>query len=69
MLFKAIILIMLLAIVISMGAALFGLMKNDPDSNRTVKALTLRIALSIALLLIIMLGYLTGLLTPNTVNF
>jgi hypothetical protein len=44
-------------------------MKNDPDSNRTVKALTVRISLSIILLIFIMLGYLTGLITPNTVNF
>ncbi|MCG6887416.1 MAG: twin transmembrane helix small protein [Proteobacteria bacterium] len=69
MVFKAIILILLLAIVISMATALFGLMKNDPDSNRTVKALTVRISLSIILLIFIMLGYLTGLITPNTVNF
>ena len=69
MLFKLLILFMLLAIVVSMGTALFGLMKHDPDSNRMVKALTVRIILSIALLLIIILGYWAGLITPNKVSF
>lgn len=69
MVFKIIILVMLLAIVASMGAALFGLMKNDPGSTRTVKALTVRIVLSIALLIMIILGYWAGLITPNNVRF
>ena len=66
MLFKIIIIGLLLVILVSLGTALFSMLKNEPDSNRTVKALTVRIALSIALLILIMVGYSMGLITPHT---
>jgi hypothetical protein len=66
MLFKIIIISLLFIILISLGTALFSMMKNEPDSNRTVKALTVRIALSITLLILIMIGYSMGLITPHT---
>ena len=65
MLFKIIIVSLLLIILISLGTALFSMMKHEPDSNRTVKALTVRIALSIALLVLIMIGYSMGLIAPH----
>jgi hypothetical protein len=65
MLFKIIIISLLLIILISLGTALFSMVKNQPDSNRTVKALTVRITLSIALLILIMVGYSMGLITPH----
>jgi hypothetical protein len=66
MLFKIIIISLLLIILISLGTALFSMVKNQPESNRTVKALTVRITLSIALLILIMVGYSMGLITPHT---
>lgn len=69
MVFKAIILILLLAIIISMATALFSMLKSDPDSTRTVKALTVRVGLSIGLLIFIIIGYAAGLITPNATNF
>ena len=65
MLFKIIIISLLFIILISLGTALFSMMKNQPESNRTVKALTVRISLSIALLILIMIGYALGLITPH----
>lgn len=65
MLFKIIIIGLLLIILVSLGTALFSMLKNEPDSNRTVKALTFRISLSIALLILIMIGYSLGLITPH----
>ena len=65
MLFKIIIICLLLIILVSLGTALFSMMKNEPESNRTVKALTVRIALSIALLVLIMIGYSMGLIAPH----
>lgn len=65
MLFKIIIISLLLIILISLGTALFSMMKNQPESNRTVMALTVRITLSIALLILIMVGYSMGLITPH----
>jgi len=66
MLFKIIIISLLFIILISLGTALFSMMKNQPESNRTVKALTVRISLSIALLILIMIGYSLGLITPHS---
>ncbi len=65
MLFKIIIIGILLIILASLGTALFSMLKNEPESNRTVKALTVRIALSIALLVLILVGYSMGLITPH----
>ena len=65
MLFKIIIISLLLIILISLGTALFSMVKNQPESNRTVKALTVRITLSIALLILIMVGYSMGLIAPH----
>ncbi len=63
--FKIIIVIVLLAILASLGMGLFGIMGNREGSNRTVKALTLRIALSLALFLFLLLGFATGLISPH----
>jgi len=65
MLFKIIIIGLLLVILFSLGTALFSMLKNEPESNRTVKALTVRVALSIALLILIMVGYSMGWITPH----
>ncbi len=65
MLFKIIIIGLLLIILFSLGTALFSMLKNEPESNRTVKALTVRVALSIALLILIMVGYSMGWITPH----
>ena len=65
MLFKILIITMLVLIVGSLSTALFSMLKNDQDSERTVKALTVRIALSIGLIIVIMVGYSMDLITPN----
>jgi hypothetical protein len=65
MLTKIFILLTLSAILISMGSALLFLVKDKGQSNRTVKALSVRIALSVALFALLMLGIATGLITPH----
>jgi hypothetical protein len=65
MLVKILIIIMLLLIAGSLFSALYYLMKGD-TSERTVKALTWRISLSLALFLLLMLGFYTGIIGhPN----
>lgn len=65
MLVKILIIIMLLLIAGSLFSALFYLMKGDA-TDRTVKALTWRISLSLALFLLLMLGFYTGIIGhPN----
>lgn len=47
-------------ILISLGSALFYLMRDHGQSKRTVKALTVRIGLSVALFVFILLAYALG---------
>ncbi|MDZ7661753.1 twin transmembrane helix small protein [Thiohalophilus sp.] len=65
MLFKAVIVIILVLILLSLASALFSMLRGNQDSTRTVKALTVRIALSIGLLIFIMIGYSLGLISPH----
>jgi hypothetical protein len=58
---KIVIVVFLILILASLGSALFYLMKDKGTGDRTVKALTLRVALSISLFLFLMLGYWLGL--------
>ncbi|MGH8682626.1 MAG: twin transmembrane helix small protein [Burkholderiales bacterium] len=47
-------------ILISLGSALFFLVRDKGQSTRTVKALAVRVALSLALFLLLMIGYKLG---------
>jgi hypothetical protein len=61
--FKLIILLMLLGVIGSLFSGLFFLYRDQGTGERTVKALTLRISLSIALFALLMLGFRFGLIT------
>ncbi|MBL8414659.1 MAG: twin transmembrane helix small protein [Propionivibrio sp.] len=61
--FKLIILLMLVGVIGSLFSGLFFLYRDQGTGDRTVKALTLRISLSIALFVLLMLGYRFGLIT------
>jgi hypothetical protein len=60
--FKLIILLMLVGVIGSLFSGLFFLYRDQGTGDRTVKALTLRISLSIALFVLLMLGYRFGLI-------
>ncbi len=64
---KVVIVAALLAIVISLGLALWRLVSDRGDSERAVKALTFRIGLSIVLFVLLVLGMLTGVVVPHGV--
>ena len=64
---KLIILLFVIAILFSLGSALYYLLHERQDPTRMVKALTLRIGLSFLLFILLMLGATTGLLKPNHV--
>jgi hypothetical protein len=55
----------LLAILVSLGTALFHLASGKGDSGKMLKALTWRIALSVALLLFVVFAARQGWVTPN----
>jgi hypothetical protein len=59
---KLIIIAFLVLIVGSLGSALFYLVRDKGGSDRTVKALTVRISLSLALFILLMAGYYFGLI-------
>ena len=59
---RIIVIALLLAILGSLGSALFFLFSDKPGSQRTVKALTLRVGLSILLFVLLMAGYYFGII-------
>ena len=68
MLFKIIILTLLGFILLSLSTALFSMLSDKGQSDRTVKALTVRIALSIGLIILLGIGYQLGLIQPHGVQ-
>jgi small neutral amino acid transporter SnatA (MarC family) len=67
MLTKIIVVLFLFAIIGSLGSGLYYLVKDKGSSDRTVRALTVRISLSVLLFILLMLAYATGLLQPHGV--
>lgn len=63
-LFRFLIGIVMLGIVFSLGSALFHLMTDKGDSKKMVRALTVRVALSVGLFLLLMGAWAAGLITP-----
>ena len=60
------ILLTLFVIVASLGSGLFYLIRDRGESRRTLNALTLRITLSIILFVLILIGFFTGAISPNS---
>ena len=67
-LFRLLVIISLGAIIASLGSGLFHLARGTrEDSGKMVRALTIRIALSIALFALIMLAWYAGIISPHGV--
>ena len=64
-LIRILILGLLAAIVASLGMALYHLSTGRGDSNKMLRALTLRISLSVALFVLLMIAWRAGLITPH----
>lgn len=65
---RIIVIIFLVLIVASLGSGLYYLIKDKGQSERTVKALTVRVALSIILFVLLMLGFYFGLIPGKGVS-
>jgi hypothetical protein len=61
------VLVVFLMIVVSLGSALFFMYRDRSGSNRAVKALAIRVGLSIALFLFLMAGFYFGYI-PGRLN-
>jgi hypothetical protein len=65
MLFKIAVVILLFIILFSLGSGLVFMIRDKGQSHRAVKALTVRITLSVGLFILLMIAYATGLITPH----
>ncbi|MES1946654.1 hypothetical protein C84B14_04879 [Salinisphaera sp. C84B14] len=65
---KIFIVVFLFAIIAALGSGLVFLVRDSGDTRRTVKALTWRIGLSLALIGLLVLGYLTGIVQPHNLG-
>lgn len=65
LLYKAIIVIFLLLILASLTSGLYYLIRDRGMSDRTVKALTVRIGLSLTLFFLLIIGFATGVIQPG----
>jgi heme A synthase len=66
---KIVIVGLLFLIIISLFFALYTLVKDRGQTKRTVRALTVRISLSILLIIILLVSYKAGLIKPNASPF
>ena len=66
-LYKAVLVIVFLVVIFELGQALYFMMTDRTGSNRTVWALTRRVAFSILLIVLIVVGIVTGVLHPHGV--
>jgi predicted acyltransferase len=66
--YKIALVIMLFVVIFNLGQALFFMMSDKGQSNRTVWALTRRIGLSLVLILMIVVGIWAGWLHPHDVG-
>lgn len=65
-LFRVVVLLALVAIVVSLGSALYHLSRGtQQDSAKLARALTVRIVLSLALFALIMIAWFAGVIAPH----
>lgn len=62
---KLLIIVCLIAIIVSLGSGLFHLVNDQGQSKRMVKALTVRIALSVALFILLLIAWWQGMIQPH----
>ena len=62
---KYLIYALLAAIVVSLGTGLFYLRRDDADSPKVLRALQIRVALSLVLIIVLVGAYFFGWITPQ----
>lgn len=68
MLPKLIVTVLLIGIVISLFSALFFMLKDTSKSKRTVRALTARVGLQVALIVFLLLATMMGWIRPHGIG-
>jgi hypothetical protein len=62
---KLVVLILLAAVLVSLGSGLFFLARDEKGSPRMLKALKIRVALSVLLILFLLVSFQFGWITPQ----
>ena len=62
---KILIVACLIGIVVSLGSGLFHLVNDKGESKKMVRALTIRIALSVALFILLFIAWSQGMIQPH----
>jgi len=62
---KGLIVLLLLVVFFSLGSAMFYLIRDQGQSNRTVKALSWRIGLSLLLFILLLIAFALGWISPH----
>ena len=62
---RIVVILFIVVILASLGSALYYMIRDRGTTQRTVKALTVRIVLSIALFLMLLIGLKTGLISTH----
>lgn len=65
MLIKTIVLVLLAGVLVSLFSGLFFLNRDQGDSKRMLRALTIRISLSVLLFFVLFYAWYNGLLQPH----
>ena len=65
LIFKGVVVLLLVVIFISLTSGLAFLVRDQGKTDRTVKSLTVRVALSIVLIILLIVGFATGLIQPH----
>ena len=63
---KYVVYVLLAAILISLGTGLFYLRREDADSPKMLRALQIRVALSLLLIIVLISAYFFGWINPPT---
>ncbi|HWM71569.1 MAG TPA: DUF2909 domain-containing protein [Steroidobacteraceae bacterium] len=58
----------LLGIIVSLGSALFNLSRKASDSRKVARDLTIRIGLSVALFVLLMIAWHLGMISPHSLS-
>ena len=65
---KTLIIINLLLIVASLASGVIFLAKDDGKTLRVVQSLTIRVALSFTLIMLLLIGYFSGAIQPHAIS-
>jgi hypothetical protein len=64
-LFRILVIAVFVGILASLGSALYQLSRSGGDSKKMIRALMIRVGLSVALFLLLMIAWYAGLIAPH----